>query len=78
MKLVTALIRPEQLPAVKTSLHEAGFVTRLYYLNSAGDYNAAKELKANILATDMVNDLKYPWTVTHDRSGYPFQQIEQK
>ena len=26
MKLVTALIRPEQLPAVKTSLHEAGVV----------------------------------------------------
>ncbi len=26
MKLVVALIRPEQLPAVKSSLHEAGFV----------------------------------------------------
>jgi nitrogen regulatory protein PII len=26
MKLVVALIRPEQLPAVKTSLHDAGFV----------------------------------------------------
>ena len=26
MKMVVALIRPEQLPAVKTSLHEAGFV----------------------------------------------------
>ena len=25
MKLVVALIRPEQLPAVKASLHEAGF-----------------------------------------------------
>ena len=25
MKLVVALIRPEQLPAVKTSLHESGF-----------------------------------------------------
>jgi nitrogen regulatory protein PII len=25
MKLVVAVIRPEQLPSVKTSLHEAGF-----------------------------------------------------
>ena len=59
------------------TVREAGFVTRLYYLNDPTGYEKAKELGAHILATDMANYIEYPWAVTHNDRGFPFQPLEE-
>lgn len=50
----------------------AGFVGRVWGLNTSTSWNNAKKAKAQLLGTDKVNHLKDSWSKTHNSGGYPF------
>lgn len=52
-----------------------GFVSRAYYLDTPEEYDEARELGVNLLAMDEIDFLEYPWTITHNEKGWPFEVI---
>jgi hypothetical protein len=57
-------------------VHDAGFVSRVYYADSAEKFADAKEQKANHIAINEINYHTYPWSTTCNAVGYPFECID--
>jgi len=55
---------------------EAGFVSRVYWIDTRAKYEKAMALGANILAGDNLDPQKFPWTNTAQPDGFPFKVIE--
>jgi hypothetical protein len=55
---------------------EAGYVSRVYYADSADKFADAKNQKANFIAINSMNSIKYPWSNTFNGTGYPFECID--
>lgn len=62
----------DTLPA---EVYNAGFVSRVYYADSAEKFADAENQKANLIAINEINYIKYPWSNTFNASGYPFECI---
>lgn len=58
--------------AVAADVRAAGFVSRVYGVNSSGDWTSVKGYGANQLATDKVNFEVDSWAKTHNSRGFPF------
>lgn len=58
--------------ALAASVHDAGFISRVWGVNSAAAWARAVASEANHIATDMVNAGKGNWAVTSNGHGWPF------
>jgi len=59
-----------------TKVFEAGYVSRVYYADSAEKFADAKNQKANFIAINSMNSIEYPWSNTFNSTGYPFECID--
>jgi hypothetical protein len=57
-------------------VYNAGYVSRVYYADSAEKFADAKDQKANLIAINEINSIEYPWSNTFNSSGYPFECID--
>lgn len=57
-------------------VYNAGYVSRVYYADSAEKFADAKNQKANLIAINEINYIEYPWSNTFNASGYPFECID--
>ena len=58
------------------TVYDAGYVSRVYYADSAEMFADAENQKANLIAINEINYIKYPWSNTFNASGYPFECID--
>jgi hypothetical protein len=69
--------------AQASAARAAGLVARVYGggivggLDDEGSWNAARDVHANLLATDKVSFVADPWAATHDARGFPFAFLGQ-
>lgn len=59
-----------------SAVYNAGYVSRVYYADSAEKFADAKNQKANLIAINEINSIEYPWSNTFNASGYPFECID--
>ncbi len=57
-------------------VYNAGYVSRVYYADSAEMFADAENQKANLIAINEINYIKYPWSNTFNAAGYPFECID--
>jgi hypothetical protein len=57
-------------------VYNAGYVSRVYYADSAEMFADAKNQKANLIAINEINYIEYPWSNTFNGAGYPFECID--
>jgi hypothetical protein len=59
-----------------SKVHQAGFVSRGYYINDKKRWKGAVEHDCHHLATDHINASEDPWSRTaHKATGFPFQAL---
>jgi len=68
-------INGEKNMALVGRAHQAGFVTRAYYVNSKQLWNGAAAASCHHLATDKVNESVDQWASTRNGHGFPFSKI---
>ena len=62
--------------AVANDVHAAGFVGRVWDVNSSSTWSQVAGLNVNHIGTDKVSYLADPWAVTHNELGWPFQCLD--